>query len=194
MAFYHKVSIFTAIVLFGVFIFYFIEGKVEEANQFLFFSIYGTITIFVLTRSLYYKKHKATFNELFFVVGLPILPLIFSYLGTSLGANSAYSFSQISVSTSIFSNEITFLILFSALLSIPYLFFSLFLLLRSFIRYKFIRWGPHSNGGLPGTLIGLLLAIGVGIGYTLLSIYLFDLILVLFGIIYAVTGIIGFFA
>ena len=163
-------------------------------KQYIFLAVYAFLGVFYLFKSFYYRRHKATFNEIFFVVGLPLLPPIFVILGQYTGINNLF-FSDLLSASIIFNGEqLNFSLAFASILALPYLFFSIYLLLRAFIRYEFIRWQAHSKGGPPGTLVGIILAFLIGIIYLTVALTFGDLLIGLFGFIYALNGILAFLA
>lgn len=173
-------------------IFFFLEDNDTLAKQLVFFTVYAFIGIFYLFKSFYYRRHKATFNELFFVVGIPLLPPLFVILGEVTGVNTLY-FSDLLSATLVLQNEpMEFSLAFASIMALPYFFFAMYLLLRSFIRYQFIRWQAHSKGGPPGTFIGILLAGFIGIIYLVVALFFADFLLLLFGFMYSLVGILSF--
>ncbi|MHA2250025.1 MAG: hypothetical protein ACXAD7_06670 [Candidatus Kariarchaeaceae archaeon] len=194
MAFYRTLAFLIGLILIGVSIFMFLEERDDDARLYLFLAIYAYIGFFYLLKALYYLRHRATFNEISFVVGLAIVPVIIISLGRVTEFDELYSSDLLMAQITLPSQTFEFSLSLSSLLAIPYFFFSLYLLLRSFIRYQFIRWKGHSKSGPPATLVGLLLAVTMGISYLVLSIVLGDLLLGIFGFMYAVVGIFGFLA
>lgn len=192
--FYRNISLLATLVGISVSIFLFIEQRDADAKIVLFFSVYVYFLMFYLLKSLYYRKHKATFNELFFVVGMPLTPLILSTLGGLFKINELRDFSDIFIAHLDVNAGVEMVLTFSSVISLPFYIFSLYLLLRTFIRYKFIRFTPYSDGGIPATLLGIIISISIGLTYVVVSIIFGDFILLVFGFFYALTGILGFFA
>jgi len=101
MAMYRPLSLFVLIVFATGSIFYFLQGEDAVAQQLAFFAFYAFICVFYLFKSLYYRKHGATFNELFYVFLLPIFPPIFVVVGQLTGINDLYFSDLISASVSL---------------------------------------------------------------------------------------------
>ena len=192
--FYRNISLLAALIGISGAIFLFIEGRDDDAKIVLFFSIYTYFLMLYFLKSLYYRKHKATFNELFYVVGLPLIPLILSILGGVFKINGLRDFSDIFLLNVDLGSDLELVLTLSSVISLPFYIFSLYLLLRTFIRYKFIRFTPYSDGGIPATLLGIIISISIGFVYVLVSTIIGDFILLIFGLFYAITGILGFFA
>jgi hypothetical protein len=172
----------------------FLEERDDDAKVFLFLAVYTYIGLFYSLKSMYYLRHRATFNEVSFVVFLPFVPIILVLLGDFTEIDELY-FSEFLTAQITFQDEtLDFFLSFSSILSLPYFGFSLYLLLRSFIRYQFIRLRGYSKGGLNAVFVGLLLSVIIGIAYLVLAIIMEDLLLALFGFIYAIVGIFGFLA
>ncbi len=194
MVFYRTIALFSSLILVGISIFMFLEDQDRNGKVFVFLSFYVYFGIFYVLKGLYYFRHRATFNEISFVVFLPVIPIILVLLGEFTELDEIYSSELITAQISLPFRDFDFYLSFSSIFSLPYFSFSLYLLLRSFIRYEHIRWRGHSKGGPNATLVGLLLSIVIGITYFALSLILEDLLLALFGFIYAIVGIFGFLA
>ncbi|MHA2090972.1 MAG: hypothetical protein ACW98K_08950 [Candidatus Kariarchaeaceae archaeon] len=194
MAFYRTIALFVSFALIGASIYMFLEERDDDAKVFLFLAVYTYIGLFYSLKSMYYLRHRATFNEVSFVVFLPFVPIILVLLGDFTEIDELY-FSEFLTAQITFQDEtLDFFLSFSSILSLPYFGFSLYLLLRSFIRYQFIRLRGYSKGGLNAVFVGLLLSVIIGIAYLVLAIIMEDLLLALFGFIYAIVGIFGFLA
>lgn len=194
MPLYRPVSFFALLVMISLSIFFFIEDEDTVGKQLVFFAIYVYIGLFFVLKSVYYFRQGATFNEIFFVVGLPIMPPMFAGLGYFTGVNNLY-FSDLFQLTFTLRGQIQeFSLSFASMLALPYFFFSMYLLLRTFIRYQFLRWSAHSTNGPSGTFIGLVLALSMGAIYIILAMILSDVLLGIFGFFYLLNGILGFLA
>ncbi|MCY3410429.1 MAG: hypothetical protein INQ03_02225 [Candidatus Heimdallarchaeota archaeon] len=194
MMFYRVISGIVGLVFLSISIFLFIEDNDNLAKVLLFLTIFLYITVFYIFKSLYYKAEKATFNELFFVLGLPIIPVLLSIVGYVVNLEDILDFESPLIMTVTHFESAELQLSVASLFSIPYYLFALYLLLRTFLRYKFIRYTPYSSGGIPPKLFGIVIAIGIGIFYMLISLFIADLLLLFFGIMYLCTGILSFFA
>ncbi len=181
-----------SLILVGVAIFFFIENDNFKGRFFVFLAIYTFISLFYLFRSLYYLRYKATFNEILFVVFIPLVPIILVLAQHIFQIHDAFIvfagfFSSENGTYNFFINSVDFLL-------IPYYLSSNYLIFRTFIRYPFIRFTATSESGLPSKLIGFLLVVTIPILYILTSIFYFEnLFLVIFGIIYFYSGVMSMF-
>lgn len=194
MAFYRTIALICGLILIAVSFFMFLEERDNNGRAFLFLAVYTYIGLFYSLKALYYLRHRATFNEISFVVFIPIVPLLLVFLGSVTDFDNLYFSDFLKAQVTFPSRVFEFELSFSSILALPYLFFSIYLLLRTFMRYEFIRWGSHSKGGPNAVFVGLLLSIIVGLSYFIFSIILEDLLLALFGFVYAIVGIFGFLA
>ncbi len=194
MAFYRTIALFVSFSLIGASIYMFLEERDDDAKVFLFLAVYAYIGLFYSLKSMYYLRHRATFNEVSFVVFLPFIPIILVLLGDFTEIDELYFSEFLTAQITLQDETLDFFLSFSSILSLPYFGFSLYLLLRSFIRYQFIRLRGYSKGGLNAVFVGLLLSVIIGIAYLVLAIIMEDLLLALFGFIYAIVGIFGFLA
>ena len=181
-------SFITSLSLVGVSIYYFIEGNVDLGKFFIFLAIYVFITLFYIIRSLFYLKHKATFNEFIYVFVLTIVPVLILLAQMLFGINDAYivstgSFTTGSLSYIYYINVIDFLLL-------PYYLSSTFLLFRTFIRYPFIRFRSTSEKGMNPKFAGVLLMLIIPTIYIVTSVTYFEnFFLLISGIIYLYSAI-----
>ncbi len=180
--------------LIGVSIYFFIEENYDLGKIFVVAAIFAFLTIFIVIRSIYYLKYNATFNEIFFVLIVPLVPVIIVLTQVLLGV---YDYGANLISTSIFDvggtlyyfhiNIVDFILL-------PYYIFSNFLLFRTFIRYPFIRLKSTSERGIPPKFFGFLLMLILPAVYILTSIfYLENLFLMVFGMIYFYSSLLTLF-
>jgi ABC-type multidrug transport system permease subunit len=138
-------SFFTALPLLGVAIYFFIEDNNDLGRFFSFLAIYVLLTVFYVIRSMFYLKHKATFNEFIYVFLLPIVPVLILLFQKLIIINEDYILSTGNFTTSSFSY--TYYISTFDFLLLPFYLFSTFLLFRTFIRYPFIRFRSTREKG-----------------------------------------------
>ena len=173
-------------------IFYFLQDNDPLAIDILFIGIYFTIFTLFVSRLLFYAKHKATLNELFFYVFsnmAVILVLLFSKL-TTYATVHYYTFSVITSSINNVAQDsfdlvitpITFLIL-------PYLLISSTLQLRAFTRYEFIRYTPTSEKGINAEWMAIIIFFVVGALFSVTSSMTNDLLAFFYGTFYLFLGI-----
>ncbi len=183
-----------SLTLVGVSIYYFIEENNEFGKLYIFIAIFAFLTLFFTFRSIYYLKHNATFNEVFFVLIVPLVPVIIVLAQILLGINDLDS-AIISTSTfNIGSSSYDFFITIVDFFLLPYYIFSNFLLFRTFIRYPFIRMKGTSEKGIPPKLFGFLLMLIIPAIYILITLfYLENLFLMIFGIVYFYSALLTLF-
>jgi len=180
-------SFFLSLSLVGVSIYYFIEGDNMMGRLFVFLAIYVFISFFYVFRSLYYLRHKATFNEFIFVYVLPIIPVLILFAQSMFGITDMFVLSTGVISTdwidySFYINAVDMLLL-------PYYLASNYLLFRSLIRYPFIRFRGTSEKGMNPKFSGFLLMILIPTLYIASTLtYFNNFFLLLFGIIYFYLG------
>ncbi len=145
---------------------------------------------YYLLKSLYFMRYRATFNEVTFVVILPHVPLLFAFFSsifdvtidpiTSVSVKGA-------ISLSLYSD-------FIDLVSLPLYIFSLFVLMRTFLRYPFIRLYGHSTNGFPSRVVGLALTLEVPFVYAFaVFAFLPNLSLLMFSITFLLIGFLSMF-
>ena len=161
---------------------------------FIFAAIFAFLTLFIMIRSIYYLRHNATFNEIFFVLIVPLVPVIIVLTQVLLGiyddpipllpwspleaGSTGYAFNV---------NVVDFILL-------PFYFVSNFLLLRTFVRYPFIRLKGTSEKGIPPKLFGFLLMLIIPAAYIFTSLFFLEnLFLMVFGVVYFYTGLLTLF-
>lgn len=187
-------AFFLSLPLFGVAIYFFIQNDNPKGKVFIFIAIFALLTLIIVIRSIYYLRHSATFNEIFFVFIVPLVPVTLVLIQILLGVYNdpipivtQSIFDVGSTSYSFYINVIDFILL-------PFYIISNFLLLRTFIRYPFIRLKGTSEKGIPPKLFGFLLMLIIPATYILLSFfYLENLFLMVFGIVYFYTGLLTLF-
>ena len=185
-------SFFLSLSMVGVSIYYFIEGNSDMGKLFVFLAIYVFISFFYVFRSLYYLKHKATFNEFIYVFVIPIIPvlIILAQVLFKIHEMPILLLSEGGISTDWI--DYSFYINVIDLLLLPYYLSSNFLLFRSLIRYPFIRFRGTSEKGMNPKFSGFLLMILIPVLYITTALtYFNNFFLLLFGIIYFYLGTIA---
>lgn len=161
---------------------------------FIMAAIFAFLTLFIMIRSIYYLKHNATFNEVFFVLIVPLIPVIVVLTQFLLGI---YDYGSNLISTSTFDVGTTtyyFYINIVDFILLPYYIFSNFLIFRTFIRYPFIRMKGTSEKGIPPKLFGFLLLLIIPTTYILTSIFLLEnLFLMVFAVVYFYSSLLMLF-
>ena len=185
-------SFFLSLSLVGVSIYYFIEGDGQMGRLFVFLAIFAFVSFFYIFRSMYYLKHKATFNEFIFVFVLPLVPALVLLAQKLFGIDAMFILSTGELTTSFIDYD--FYINAVDLMLLPYYLASNFLLFRTFVRYPFIRFRGTSEKGLPPKFAGFILMILVPTLNIVSSIFYFNnLFLLIFGMIYFYLGTIALF-
>jgi len=160
----------------------------------VFLAIFAFVSFFYIFRSMYYLKHKATFNEFIFVFVLPLIPALVLLAQMLFGINEL---STLILSTGEITSDFVdyeFYINVIDLLLLPYYLASNFLLFRTFVRYPFIRFRGTSERGLPPKFAGFLLMILIPALYIITSLLYFNnLFLLIFGMLYFYLGTIALF-
>jgi len=185
-------SFFISLSLVGVSIYYFIEGDNLMGKVFVFIAIFVFISFYFVFRSIYYLRHKATFNEIIYVFILPIIPVLILFAQMMFNFNDIFLLSTGEISTNGFNYD--YYITIIDILLLPYYLASNFLLFRTFIRYPFIRFRGTSEKGIPPKLAGLILMIAIPALYIASSLtYFHNFFLLIFGIIYFYLGTVALF-
>ncbi|MCG3227584.1 MAG: hypothetical protein H7645_11760 [Candidatus Heimdallarchaeota archaeon] len=185
-------SFFLSLSLVGVSIYYFIEGDNQMGRLFVFLAIFAFLSFFYIFRSMYYLKHKATFNEFIFVFVLPMIPALILLAQKLFGIDAMFILSTGELTTSFIDYE--FYINAVDLMLLPYYLASNFLLFRTFVRYPFIRFRGTSEKGIPPKLSGFLLMMLIPALNIISSLLYFNnLFLLVFGMIYFYLGTIALF-
>ncbi|MHA1954736.1 MAG: hypothetical protein ACW96U_12400 [Candidatus Heimdallarchaeaceae archaeon] len=185
-------SFFLSLSLVGVSIYYFIEGDGQMGRLFVFLAIFAFLSFFYIFRSMYYLKHKATFNEFIFVFVLPLIPTLILLAQKLFGIDAMFVLSTGELTTSFIDYE--FYINAVDLMLLPYYLASNFLLFRTFVRYPFIRFRSTSEKGITPKLSGFLLMILIPTLYIVSSLLYFNnLFLLVFGMIYFYLGTVALF-
>ena len=181
-----------SLTLVGVAIYFFIEDNDFLGKVFIFASIFAFLTLFVIFRSLFYLKHKATFNEVFFVLIVPLIPVLLILTQILLGIYDSFIITTVEITPDFptyyfYINAMDFALL-------PYYLISNFLIFRTFIRYPFIRMKGTSEKGIPPKFFGFLLILIIPAVYILTSWFYFEnLFLVIFGGVYFYSALLMLF-
>ena len=185
-------SFFIALSLIGASIYFFIEENSLMGKVYIFIAIFIFISSYLLFRSIYYLRHKATFNEFIYVFILPVIPVLLLFIQMMFNFNDFFLISTGEISTNGFNYD--YYITIIDILLLPYYLASNFLLFRAFIRYPFIRFRGTSEKGIPPKLAGLILMIAIPALYIASSLtYFHNFFLLIFGVIYFYLGTVALF-
>ncbi|MFQ5977985.1 MAG: hypothetical protein ACE5OZ_07650 [Candidatus Heimdallarchaeota archaeon] len=172
-----------AVAFLSTSLFFFIQDEDEIAVSFLFLTAFSWIVTFYALRALWYDHHDASFNEIFFLFGAHLIPII------CIGFTNVISLGDPLFSdapATVFKHELNLSIL--SFLALPFLIAATALQFRALTRYSYIRYGSQSTSGLPaeGTALFLFLVSG----YTMVSIgfAVGDAISVLWGLFFLLAG------
>lgn len=138
---------------FSVAIYYFIVNERELALLFVFLGIYAGFTMYYFLKILYYLECKATLNELFFYIAGMTMALFSVFLPHVLFLDTP-TLVIVNLQFSNGSRTLLAVTIFSVL-ALPFYLTHLILSFRCFTRYEFIRWGPHSDGGINSELFSV---------------------------------------
>lgn len=181
-----------SLTLVGVAIYFFIEDNDFLGKVFIFAAILAFLSLFVLFRSLFYSSHRATFNEVFFVFIVPLIPVLLLLTQKLLGIYDSFIITTVEI-TPEFPTYFFYISAFDFAF-LPYYIVSNFLIFRTFIRYPFIRMKGTSEKGIPPKLFGFLLMFIIPATYILTSWFYFEnLFLVIFGGIYFYSALLMLF-
>lgn len=176
----------------GASLYNFIEDNNEDGRFYLFLSLIAFLASYYILKTLYYLRHQATFNEVSFVVFMPVSILIQFVVKTILEVEFEELFSVNIIGLG--ENDIELSVDIFDLGLIPYFVFSVFLLLRTYLRYPFIRLRGHSERGFPPKFLGLLLSVTISILFFITGLVILEnALLVLFALFFATVGLVGFF-
>ena len=190
---YTTFSLIASLGVLGVSIYHFINNDNIQGRYYLFLAITIFIALYYLLKSIYYLRYKATFNEVSFVILLPISVLI-QFTTKTLLAVEFDTLISMSI-RGLSGGQLDLTIDLFDLAMAPYFFFSVLLLLRTYLRYPFIRLSGHSERGLPSKFVGLLISAGISLIFRIAGLlFLSNAMLVFFALFYGSMGIIGFFA
>ena len=127
-------------------------------------------------------------NEVSFVVIMPLVPVLQvlaeGYLNVQLPI-----LSEININSDFLSG--VFLVDYLDILSLPYYIVTVYFILRTYLRYPFIRLTGYSHSGLPPLLIALLLTAGLPIVYFFVGVVASNILLIFFAIVYLIVGVVG---
>ncbi|RMG30734.1 MAG: hypothetical protein D6732_15840 [Methanobacteriota archaeon] len=174
----------------GVSIYQFLEGNLTAGRFWLMVTTLAFFFTFFFFRALYYLRYRATFNDVSFVFFLPHVPLFFAFLSRLF----RIEVDDLVILELLKPWELRLFANFVDLVSLPFYLFSLFLLLRTHLRYPFIRLTGHATDGLPSRLVALYMTVEVPFVYWIVALlFVPNLSLLLFGLSFLVIGFIGFF-
>lgn len=174
----------------GVSIYQFLEDDPSSGRFWLMLAALSFFFAFFFFRALYYIRYRATFNDVGFVFLLPHVPALFAFFSRIFLTEVEDALVLEIVAPfrmRLFAN-------FIDLFSLPFYVFSLFLLLRTHLRYPFIRLTGHATDGLSSRLVALYMTLEIPFVYTAVAfLFIPNLSLLLFAVCYLVVGFIGFF-
>ncbi len=185
---YTTLSILAALAFVAGAIFFFIQDDDPTANIMLVLASVAFISIYYFFKWMYYVKNSATLNEVSFVLILPLAPPAQILLKYSLSVQLE---SLTTVTVDVLSNSIGLTVDSLDILSLPYYMITIFFILRTYLRYPFIRLTGYSKNGLPSTFIAIVLSAGLPIIYAVIGLLTSNALLLLFAIIYVIVGLIG---
>ncbi len=188
---YTTISFLVSLGFIGGAIYHFLESNDSQAKLFLLLALMAFLGVYYILKTLYYMKYHATFNEFSFVVFLPLAPVVQIMIKDLIEVSMTHLFSiQLAGNGSNFRLDVDIL----DVLMIPYFLFSIFLLLRSYLRYPFIRLRGHSKDGVSARFIAIILSAGIPILYGMLALIVLNNFMLLFiAIVYAIVGLVGLF-
>ena len=174
----------------GVSIYQFLEGNLIAGRFWLMVTTLSFFFAYFFFRALYYLRYRATFNDVGFVFFLPHVPLFFAFFSRIF----LIEVEDLVVMELVRPFRLELYANFIDLVSVPFYLFSIFLLLRTHLRYPFVRLTGHATDGLSSRLVALYMTIEIPFVYWLVA-FLFvpNLSLLLFGFSFLVVGSIGFF-
>jgi len=176
----------------GAALFNFIENNNDDGRFYLLLALIAFLAAYYILKTMYYLRHQATFNEVSFVIFLPLSILVQFIIKTILEVEFEQLFSLNIVG--IGENDIVLSIDIFDLGLIPYFLFSIFLLLRTYLRYPFIRLHGHSERGFPAKFVGLILSVTIPLLFFIAGLIILEnALLVVFALFFATVGLIGFF-
>lgn len=182
--------------LVAVSIFFFLQDQEDIARLFLVLAAYVFVLLFFLLKALYYTRHGATFNVFVFVVLLPLSPIaliaIQNILLTSVMQEDMLILTM-NLQLRWINESLELLTLAIEVLLLPIYYFSLFLVLRTHLRYPVIRLQGHSIRGLSPRFSGFLLTILIPLAFVILAVIYSNLLFLIFGITFFLTSASGIF-
>lgn len=188
MASRHTITYFILLMGLAASIFFFIRNEDQIALNIIFLTLYAAITIFYFLRMLYYVEHQATLNEIYFFSLANIIP--FLVIVTS-------PFFTV-IQERLLTFEVTILpsseylelhVSIASILAFPYLAVSSALLLRSFTRYQFIRLTSQSEKGPSAEITAIIAFFVFGVLFFFAGITASDIIGLLYGFFFLLSGI-----
>ncbi len=172
-----------AAALLSTSIFLFVQDKDDLAINFLFLVGYGWFTTLYFLRGFWYDRHTATWNELFFIFGAHIIPII------CIAFTEAISFGDPLMSDApviILDQPMNISVL--TILSLPFLIMATALQFRCFLSYEFVRYGSQSTSGLPAEITAFFLFLVSGYALIYVSWIMGDLIGYFWGFFFWFVG------
>jgi len=173
-----------AIAFVAASLFFFIQDEDETAISLLFLAVYGWIATYYSLRAFWYDRYQATFNEIFFLFGAHIIPIV------CLAFSNTISFGDPILNeppATILSQELNISIL--SFLALPFLIFATVLQFRCFTKYSYIRYGAQSTSGLPAESTGLVLFFTSGYALFHIGLIAAEIIGVMWGLFFLLAGL-----
>ena len=188
---YTTISFLVALGLIAGSIFFFLEEDDQSAHLFLLLAVMVFIGLYYILKGLYYIKEDATLNEFSFIILLPIAPVVQLLFKEFINVDVS---SIASIRYINHSDNIILSIDYLDLVLLPYYIITVYFILRTYLRYPFIRLTGHSSSGIPAKLIAIFLSLALPALYLIVGIVILsNFFLVLFGFIILLVGILGLF-
>jgi hypothetical protein len=172
-----------AVSLLSAALFFFIQDEDELAISFLFLTAFGWMVTYYTLRAFWYEHHNASFNELFFIFGAHLIPIV------CIAVTNAISLGEplfLEPPATVLDHELNVSIL--SFLAVPFLIAATALQFRCLIKYSYIRYGPQSTSGLPAEGTALFLFLVSGYALVSLGLAVGDAIGVLWGLFFLLAG------
>lgn len=187
---YTTIALLTALGFVAGAIFFFLQENDTTAHLYLLFAVVVLIGVFYVLKWLYYLKSSATLNEVSFVLLLPLAPpaqILFKlWIDVQLPLIAELT---LTINENVQGVTVDYLDLFC----LPYYIITVFFILRTYLRYPFIRLTGYSSKGLPSLLIALLLSAGLPIAYAIVGLLASNALLLFFAPVLLLVGVIGVF-
>ena len=166
----------------------------ELALNTLFLGLYGTISVLFFLKIVYYTQYNATLNEIYFILFSNLIPLSIISISSviPLGQINLIDL-NVTITSAVFSiTDSNLRISFLSLLALPFVVVAIGILVRSFIRYDFIRYTSQSTKGPSAEWTAIISFIVFGILFLITGQFANDLLSLFIGFTFIVNGI-GFF-
>ena len=166
----------------------------ELALNTLFLGLYGTISVLFFLKIVYYTQYNATLNEIYFILFSNLIPLSIISISSviPLGQINLIDLS-VNINSAVFSiTDSNLRISLLSLFALPFVVVAIGILVRSFIRYDFIRYTSQSTKGPSAEWTAIISFIIFGILFLITGQFANDLLSLLIGFTFIVNGI-GFF-